>query len=104
MQSISRNLPIAVIGIQQLLMLVCVALYLMVLSLPAFVLTAVFATASIFVHLSRMQPVTTALRQAAAEIGRASCREKSVSVRVDLGGRRIIKKKIKIHTKHKRSG
>src|SRR3546814_16872830 len=30
-----------------------------------------------------------------AEIGRASCREKSVSVRVDLGGRRIIKKKNK---------
>src|SRR3546814_12400574 len=30
----------------------------------------------------------------AAEIGRASCREKSVSVRVDLGGRRTIKKKI----------
>src|SRR3546814_12737375 len=27
------------------------------------------------------------------EIGRASCRERSVSVRVDLGGRRIIKKK-----------
>src|SRR3546814_12309847 len=27
------------------------------------------------------------------KIGRASCREKSVSVRVDLGGRRIIKKK-----------
>src|SRR3546814_2216019 len=43
MQSISRNLPIAVIGIQQLLMLVCVALYLMMLALPAFVLTAVFA-------------------------------------------------------------
>src|SRR3546814_18027556 len=29
------------------------------------------------------------------QIGRASCRGKSVSVRVDLGGRRIIKKKIK---------
>src|SRR3546814_14305937 len=29
------------------------------------------------------------------EIGRASCREKRVSVRVDLGGRRIIKKKTK---------
>src|SRR3546814_14070044 len=29
------------------------------------------------------------------EIGRASCRGKSVSVRVDLGGRRIIKKKTK---------
>src|SRR3546814_15785325 len=28
------------------------------------------------------------------QIGRASCRGKSVSVRVDLGGRRIIKKKI----------
>src|SRR3546814_7995896 len=27
------------------------------------------------------------------QIGRASCREKSVSVRVDIGGRRIIKKK-----------
>src|SRR3546814_12607247 len=27
------------------------------------------------------------------EIGRASCRERSVSVRVDIGGRRIIKKK-----------
>src|SRR3546814_15875727 len=28
------------------------------------------------------------------EIGRASCRERVVSIRVDLGGRRIIKKKI----------
>src|SRR3546814_17946540 len=31
------------------------------------------------------------------EIGRASCRER-VSVRVDLGGRRIIKKKKKVNT------
>src|SRR3546814_19157344 len=31
--------------------------------------------------------------KALLKIGRASCREKSVSVRVDLGGRRIIKKK-----------
>src|SRR3546814_17654364 len=30
-----------------------------------------------------------------SEIGRASCRERVVSVRVDLGGRRIIKKKTK---------
>src|SRR3546814_18107331 len=29
------------------------------------------------------------------EIGRASCRERVYSVRVDLGGRRIIKKKTK---------
>src|SRR3546814_15081108 len=34
-------------------------------------------------------------RQPVEQIGRASCREKSVSVRVDLGGRRIIKKKNK---------
>src|SRR3546814_18004610 len=33
------------------------------------------------------------------KIGRASCRE-SVSVRVDLGGRRIIKKKTKEHIRH----
>src|SRR3546814_14497256 len=35
------------------------------------------------------------------QIGRASCREKSVSVRVDLGGRRIIKKKNKQNEKEK---
>src|SRR3546814_19642900 len=35
------------------------------------------------------------LGELVVEIGRASCREKSVSVRVDLGGRRIIKKKNK---------
>src|SRR3546814_14783402 len=33
------------------------------------------------------------MRICSFEIGRASCRGKSVSVRVDLGGRRIIKKK-----------
>src|SRR3546814_11337800 len=33
------------------------------------------------------------------EIGRASCRGKSVSVRVDLGGRRIIKNKIRENSK-----
>src|SRR3546814_15177031 len=37
-------------------------------------------------------PVTRAEIGPYWEIGRASCREKSVSVRVDLGGRRIIKK------------
>src|SRR3546814_17074664 len=31
------------------------------------------------------------------QIGRASCRGKSVSVRVDLGGRRIIKTKTKVY-------
>src|SRR3546814_18570819 len=38
---------------------------------------------------------------AGVEIGRASCRERVCSVRVDLGGRRIIKKKkVNITTKH----
>src|SRR3546814_14191077 len=32
-------------------------------------------------------------RVPSGEIGRASCRERSVSVRLDLGGRRLIKKK-----------
>src|SRR3546814_16845465 len=39
---------------------------------------------------------TTSLR---ASIGRASCRERVCSVRVDLGGRRIIKKKKKKNKK-----
>src|SRR3546814_19488704 len=39
--------------------------------------------------------VTISVRAAGFEIGRASCKGKSVSVRVDLGGRRIIKKKNK---------
>src|SRR3546814_15947315 len=40
-------------------------------------------------------PVLLARRvgAAVAEIGRASCRERVCQVRVDLGGRRIIKKK-----------
>src|SRR3546814_10991929 len=37
---------------------------------------------------------------AVGEIGRASCRERVVSVRVDLGGRRIIKKKKQKAHKH----
>src|SRR3546814_15258707 len=40
--------------------------------------------------LPRAQDTTP--KAAPTEIGRASCRGKSVSVRVDLGGRRIIKK------------
>src|SRR3546814_10971510 len=36
-----------------------------------------------------------------SEIGRASCRERVCQYRVDLGGRRIIKKKNKNNNKHK---
>src|SRR3546814_15813170 len=40
-----------------------------------------------------------ALVSGLGEIGRASCRERVLSVRVDLGGRRIIKKKNKLKIK-----
>src|SRR3546814_18334249 len=40
-----------------------------------------------------IHPVTQGEIEPALQIGRASCRGKSVSVRVDLGGRRIINKK-----------
>src|SRR3546814_15117476 len=43
-------------------------------------------------HQVPLEPTARHLTAFATEIGRASCREKSVSVRVDLGGRRIIKK------------
>src|SRR3546814_11946692 len=51
----------------------------------------------------RLSDVVTRLaaQDYAVEIGRASCRERVVSVRVDLGGRRIIKKKnIRNHDRH----
>src|SRR3546814_10544459 len=48
-------------------------------------------------HRRTAPPLDVAARTghelAALEIGRASCRERSVSVRVDLGGSRIIKTK-----------
>src|SRR3546814_13004881 len=46
----------------------------------------ILVTARLFVDYEIQHPL---------KIGRASCREKSVSVRVDIGGRRIIKTKIK---------
>src|SRR3546814_16053977 len=39
---------------------------------------------------------TRSARPISVQIGRASCRERVCSVRVDLGGRRIIKKKKKL--------
>src|SRR3546814_16834573 len=45
-------------------------------------------------HLADLEQQTPQVWQRTLDkIGRASCRERSVSVRVDLGGRRIIKKK-----------
>src|SRR3546814_17766839 len=42
-------------------------------------------------------------RKVGDQIGRESCRERGVSVRVDLGGRRIIKKKNKTNAVTKQS-
>src|SRR3546814_11148397 len=43
-----------------------------------------------------LMPASGNMTVPSKEIGRASCRERVCSVRVDLGGRRIIKKKHKI--------
>lgn len=54
-QTISRNLPLLVIGCQQLVLVVFICLYLAFLSLPAFVLSAVFCAVIVWVHLARMK-------------------------------------------------
>lgn len=64
MQGISRNLPMVAFGLQTFTMLVCVGVYLLVLSPVAFALAAVFATLAVVLHLSRMAPVRTGLRAA----------------------------------------
>src|SRR3546814_11885177 len=48
-----------------------------------------------------LQLAINAWKTRSKQIGRASCKGKSVSVRVDLGGRRIIKKKKTNYTQHK---
>src|SRR3546814_15380732 len=48
-----------------------------------------------FTALARKKTSQAARLRRKRKIGRASCKGKSVSVRVDLGGRRIIKKKKK---------
>src|SRR3546814_16310132 len=54
-----------------------------------------YALALAVLSLALVWRARAALLKGAMKIGRASCRESVVSVRVDLGGRRIIKKKKK---------
>src|SRR3546814_13484610 len=49
-----------------------------------------------FLYIRRTRVTDGAPAFAGAKIGSASCRGKSVSVRVALGGRRILKKQIRI--------
>jgi putative ATP-binding cassette transporter len=54
-QTISRNLPLAVLGVQQLVLVVFVCLYLATLSTLAFSLAAIFSAAIVITHLARMK-------------------------------------------------
>ncbi len=54
-QTISRTLPLLVVGAQQAALLVFVAIYMAWLSLTAFALAAVFGVVAIVIHLQRMQ-------------------------------------------------
>ena len=67
LQSISNTLPVMLIGIQQLVILVFVSLYMAYLSMTAFAMILVFITVAVVVHLSRMRGVQTASREALDE-------------------------------------
>ena len=54
-QTISRNLPLLVIGTQQFVLVVFICLYLAVLSLPAFAFASLFCVVIVQVHLARMK-------------------------------------------------
>lgn len=65
MQSISNTLPVILVGLQQLVMLVFISLYMAYLSTIAFAMILVFSFIAVFVHLNRMRAVQAANRQAA---------------------------------------
>ncbi|KZD07950.1 cyclic peptide export ABC transporter [Oceanibaculum pacificum] len=67
LQSISRNIPFVVIGLQQAVMLVFVGAYLAWLSLIAFALFMGFAVLAMLVHLQRLRAVDRATQQVARE-------------------------------------
>jgi putative ATP-binding cassette transporter len=64
MQGISNTLPIILIGLQQLVMLVFISLYMAYLSTLAFAMILVFSLVAVFVHLNRMRAVQEANRLA----------------------------------------
>lgn len=69
-QTISRNLPMAVLGIQQLVLVVFVCLYLATLSTLAFSLAAIFSAAIVTTHLARMKRFGVRADEVAADESR----------------------------------
>jgi putative ATP-binding cassette transporter len=70
MQTVSMMLPMILIGVQQLVMLIFVGLYMLFLSPVAFAMIVGFSGIAGFVHLNRMRAIQLAGRQAIAEEGR----------------------------------
>lgn len=69
-QTISRNLPLLVIGTQQLVLVAFICLYLATLSVQAFVLAALFCLAIVRLHLARMKAIGVETDRALADEGR----------------------------------
>jgi putative pyoverdin transport system ATP-binding/permease protein len=66
-QTISRNLPLLIIGLQQLVLVIFIALYLATLSLMAFFLASFFSIAAVGLHLARMKALGVATDMALAD-------------------------------------
>lgn len=70
MQTISNSLPMMLSGVQQLVLIVFVSLYLAWLSLFAFVIVGVLAVLSVGIHLHRVRGISAATRAAVEDEGR----------------------------------
>lgn len=67
MQTISSTLPMMLTGMQQMVLLVFVSLYMAWLSIPAFIMVMGFSVIAAAVHLHRARKVMDATREAIAE-------------------------------------
>lgn len=66
-QTISRNLPLLIIGAQQLVLVLFISLYLATLSLMAFLMATGFSMAAVGLHLARMKALGVATDLALAD-------------------------------------
>jgi putative ATP-binding cassette transporter len=66
-QTISRNLPLLIIGAQQLVLVIFISLYLATLSMMAFILATAFSIAAVGLHLARMKTLGAATDLALAD-------------------------------------
>jgi putative ATP-binding cassette transporter len=66
-QTISRNLPLLIIGAQQLVLVLFISLYLATLSLMAFLMATGFSMAAVGLHLARMKALGVATDRALAD-------------------------------------